>query len=212
MKGVLIVSTKGGTGKTALCHALALGAAWKGIPAHLLHTDNRKPLEVNNRPYMYYDARELETLTRIMGAAVNSDGLCIIDSGGNRPEFDKWLAGSVDLALIPVTPDPEAVDLAKDHMQLLENHSALNVRFILNMVSSNRFERISDHDEYFSSLPEEKIIGQVSKVAAIKRLRTSDKYPFVAPPTKINNLARKLYYTVKDVLDAIDEKQKRTTA
>ncbi len=170
--------------------------------------DNRNPLEVNNRPYMYYNARDLDTLTRIISVAFNTDGLCIIDSGGNRPEFDKWLADSVDLALIPVTPDPEAIELAKEHMQFLESHGAKNVRFILNMVSSNRFERLSDHDEYFSSLPEDKIIGQVSKVAAIKRLRTSDRHPFITPPTKVNNLARNLYFTVKDALDGIEEKQR----
>jgi hypothetical protein len=46
-----------------------------------------------------------------MGAVVNEDGLCIIDSDGNRPDFDRWIADSVDLVLIPVTPDPEGVVL-----------------------------------------------------------------------------------------------------
>lgn len=207
MKGVLIASTKGGVGKTALAHALALGASFKDVPAHMMHTDNRKPLEVNGRPYMYYDARELETLTRIMGAAVNADGLCIIDSGGNRPDFDKWLADTVDIAIIPVTPDPEAVDLALDHMKLLENHGARNIRFILNMVSSNRFEKVADFEEYFSRLPVDKIIGQIPKVSAVKKLRCSDKEPFKTQPTKVNNLARGLYSTIKAALEEMEKEE-----
>jgi Mrp family chromosome partitioning ATPase len=54
MKGVAITGTKGGTGKTALCHALALGAAWHHLPAYLLHTDNREPIQIKGRPYAYY--------------------------------------------------------------------------------------------------------------------------------------------------------------
>ena len=207
MKGVLIASTKGGVGKTALSHALALGASFKDVPAHMMHTDNRKPLDVNGRPYMYYDARELETLTRIIGAAMNADGLCIIDSGGNRPDFDKWLADTVDIAIIPVTPDPEAVDLALEHMELLESHGAKNIRFILNMVSSNRFEKTADFEKYFSRLPVDKIIGQIPKVSAVKNLRCSDNEPFKTQPTKVNNLARGLYSTVKETLEEMEQEQ-----
>lgn len=212
MKGVLIASTKGGVGKTALSHALALGASLKGVPAHMMHTDNRKPLSVDGRPYMYYDARELDTLTRIIGAAMNADGLCVIDSGGNRPDFDKWLADTVDIAIIPVTPDPEAVDLALEHMELLEGHGARNVRFILNMVSSNRFEKVADFEEYYSRLPVDKIMGQIPKVAAIKKLRCSDKEPFKTQSTKVNNLARGLYSTVIAAIEEMDKEEQTAEA
>ncbi len=205
MKGVLIVSKKGGVGKTTLCHLLALGAAWRGKPAHMMHTDNREPLRVKGRPYMYYDARDPETLATLMGSAVNSDGFCIIDSGGNRAEFDKWLSDSVDLVVIPVTPDPEAVLEAKDHMQTLEREGAKNVRFLLNMVSSNKNERIRDHAEYFNELPRDKIIGQLSKVAAVKRLRENDMDGFQTPPSNVNNLSRRLYSTIQGVLSEIEE-------
>ncbi len=84
MRGVLIVSTKGGVGKTSISHLLALGAAWKNVPAHLMHTDKRTPIQVNGRPYLCYDARNPETLAHLMGSAVSKNGLCIIDSGGNR--------------------------------------------------------------------------------------------------------------------------------
>ena len=53
MRGVALTQRKGGAGKTVLSHALALGASWHNVPAYLMHTDNREPLKVNGRPYMY---------------------------------------------------------------------------------------------------------------------------------------------------------------
>ena len=207
MKGIAIVSTKGGVGKTSLSHLLALGAAWKNSPAYLMHTDEREPIRVQGRPYMYYDARDPETLSRLIGAAINQDGLCVIDSGGNRPEFDKWIASAVDMVVIPVTPDPEAVEMALEHMERLEGYGAENVRFILNMVSSNRPEQLRDNSQYFSLLPKDKIIGEVSKVSAVKRLREADKGNFETPPTNVNNLSRRLFVTIKSALKDIEEKK-----
>ncbi len=211
MKGIAIVGTKGGVGKTSIAHLLALGAAWKNTPAYLMHTDDREPIEVNGRPYMYYDARQPETLSTLMGAAINSDGFCIVDSGGNRPKFDKWIAESVDLVLMPVIPDPEGVDMAIKHMQQLEEYGAKNVRFIMNMVSSNENEHLRDFREYFSKLPEGKIIGKIKKVAAVKRLRESDIEPFKTPPSNVNNLSRTLYFTVKAALEKIEKIEGKET-
>ena len=118
MRGVALTQRKGGSGKTVLSHALALGAAWHNVPAYLMHTDNREPLKVNGRPYMYYDARDPKTLQTLVDEAINADGLCIIDSAGNRPEFDKWIAQYVDLVLIPVMPDPEDVKEALVQMDV----------------------------------------------------------------------------------------------
>lgn len=205
MRGVLITSTKGGVGKTSLSHLLALGAAWKQVPAYVMHTDNRPPMKVNGRPYMYYDARDPKKLTTLMGAALNNDGFCIIDSGGNRAEFDKWLVKSVDLTLIPVSPDPEAAPMALEHLKTLESYGATNVRFILNMVSSNRYERIRDFKQYFAQLPTDKIMGQLSKVSAVKRLRENDTEPFPTPPTNVNSLSRNLYYAVQETFEEMTE-------
>ena len=207
MRGVAIVGTKGGIGKTALAHLLALGAAWKNTPSYLMHTDDRQPIVVNGRPYMYYDARKPETLTTLIEAAINTDGLCIIDSGGNRKDFDKWISKSVDLVIIPVIPDPEAVDLALEHMQRLEEFGADNICFLLNMVSSNKNEGLRDFEKYFSKLPEDKILGKISKVSAVKQLREPDDEPFKTPPSKVNNLSRTLYFMVKDALDKLDQPQ-----
>ncbi|SHE20407.1 hypothetical protein [methanotrophic endosymbiont of Bathymodiolus puteoserpentis (Logatchev)] len=209
MKGIAVVGTRGGVGKTSICHLLALGAAWKNIPAYLMHTDNREPISVNGRAYTFYDARKPETLSTLMGAAMNNDGLCIVDSGGNRPKFDKWIAESVDLVLMPITPDPESVDMALLHMQQLEEYGAKNVRFLLNMVSSNKNEQARDFRKYFYKIPEDKIIGKLKKVAAVKRLRESDTEPFKTPPSNVNNLSRTLYFMVKSALENIEESEEK---
>lgn len=201
MKGILITCPKGGVGKTTLSHLMALGAAWMGKAAYFMHTDKRSPLKVLGRPYLYYDARELKQLTKLMGSALNKDGFCIIDSGGNRADFDKWLAPSVDLIIIPVTPDPEAVEMAIEHMQALNSYGATNVHFILNMVSSNKFERVRDFSEYFNRLPGNKIMASLSKVAATKRLREPDNEPFITPPTNVNSLSKNLYFAVEDCFE-----------
>lgn len=209
MKGVLITSPKGGVGKTSLCHLLALGAAWQRVPAYVMHTDNRPPMKVNGRSYGYYDARDPKKLATLMENALNNDGFCIIDSGGNRADFDKWLVKSVDLTIIPVSPDPEAAPMALEHLKMLESYGATNVRFILNMVSSHKNERLRDYKEYFSQLPTDKIMGVLGKVSAIKRLRENDTQPFPTPPTNVNSLSRNLYFAVKETFEEEIQQEER---
>ena len=165
MRGVALTQRKGGSGKTVLSHALALGAAWHNIPAYLMHTDNREPLKVNGRPYMYYDAREPKTLQTLIDSAINTDGLCIIDSAGNRPEFDKWIAQYVDLVLIPVMPDPEDVKEALVQMDVLESQGAQNVRYLINNYPSGRVER-RYVERYLRQIPLEKAMGWIGSVKA----------------------------------------------
>ena len=206
MKGVAITGRKGGIGKTSIAHLLALGAAWQSVPAYLMHTDNRAPLKVNGRPYMYYDARKPETLETLIGAALNNDGLCIIDSGGNKPDFDKWIASSVDLVLIPVTPDPEDVQEALAYMAALEDSGAANVRFIVNKYPAHKNERLFVA-RYLAQLSEDKIIGRLAEIKAVRLLRESDTPEFQTPPSKVNNLARQLFFDVKVALDGIGATQ-----
>ncbi len=202
MKGVALTATRGGVGKSSLGHALALGAAWNHVPAYFMHTDNRPPIEVHGRPYAYYDARDPKTLVTLIDAAMNSDGLTIIDSGGNRPDFDKWIAESVDLVLIPVTPDPDSVSEGLAHLARLETAGAKNVRFIINIYPSGQTERDYVDRTFFAKLPAEKIMGRVGKVEAIRTLRIADtkEQPFQTPPSRLNNFARALYHQVQELL------------
>ena len=200
MRGIALTQRKGGSGKTALSHALALGASWHNVPAYLLHTDNRDPLKVNGRPYMYYDARKPETLQTLVTAAINTEGLCIIDSAGNRPAFDTWIAQSVDLVLIPVMPDPEDVKEALAQMDVLESHGAQHVRYIINNYPSSKMER-QYVARYLSRIPREKTMGWVGSVKAIRTLRENDDPTFQTPPSRVNNLSRNLYRQVRDALN-----------
>ena len=202
MKGIAIISPKGGVGKSTLCHLLAIGSAWRNIPSYVFHTDDREPMKVDGRPYAYIDGRDVERLSTVMGSLVNNDGLCIIDGGGNRPEFDKWIAEAVDLVLIPVIADEEAVKLAIETMKKLEREGVKHARYILNMVSSNKNERLYDFKEFFDDLEQSKIAGQLNKVSTVKRLRISDeKSPFPTPPTNVNNLSRTLHRIVDNTLE-----------
>ncbi len=203
MKGIAITGIKGGTGKTALSHALALGAAWNQLPAYLLHTDNREPIQINGRPYAYYDAREPKALQTLASAALNQDGFFIIDSGGNRPQFDTWIAQSMDLILIPVTPDPEDVREALIHSKMMEQSGAEHIRFIINKYPANQNER-KFVARYIEQLPQEKIIGRVGEVKMIRALRDSDSPKFQTPPSRVNNLARAVYRLVADALESCD--------
>ena len=200
MRGIALTQRKGGSGKTALSHALALGASWHNVPAYLLHTDNRDPLKVNGRPYMYYDARKPETLQTLVAAAINTEGLCIIDSAGNRPAFDAWIAQSVDLVLIPVMPDPEDVKEALVQMDVLESHGAQHVRYIINNYPSSKMER-QYVARYLSQIPREKTMGWVGSVKAIRTLRENDDPTFQTPLSRVNNLSRNLYRQVRDALN-----------
>lgn len=200
MKGVAIVSSKGGTGKTSLAHLLALGAAWKNIPSYLMHTDNRDPITVQGRPYLYYDARTPETLAALVQAAINQHGLCIIDGGGNRPDFDNWIAQYVDLVLIPVTPDQEATKLAQADRKRMIDAGAENCRYLLNNVSTNAKAREFDRSMFYSQLDSELIAGEVKSLAAIKRLNIPDVEPFSTPPSNLNNLSRYFYKIVDSIV------------
>lgn len=205
MKAIAVLSDKGGVGKSTLCHLLALGAAgWRGVPSYFFHTDNREPMKVEGRPYAYIDGRNHETLATIMESLINSDGFAIIDGGGNRTDFDEWIAEAVDLVLIPVTADEEAVKLAKETMQRLEGQGMKHARYILNMVSPNEKQRNFDFLHFFDELEQEKIAGKVKSVAAVRRLRMSDeKEAFHTPPANVNSLSRHLHKVVNEALEAV---------
>lgn len=200
MKGVAIVSSKGGTGKTTLAHLLALGAAWRDEPSYLMHTDKRDPITVQGRPYLYYDARTPEKLTTLVEAAINQDGLCIIDGGGNRPKFDNWIAKSVDLVLIPVTPDQEATQLAMFDRERMIDNGAGQCLYLLNNVSTNAKARAFDQSIFYDQLESDLIAGEIKSLAAVRRLNIPDAQPFSTPPTNLNNLSRHFYRMVDDIL------------
>jgi len=206
MKGVAFVAKRGGSGKTSLAHALALGAAWKGVPAYFMHTDDREPLSVSGRPYPYYDARDPDTLATLSKAALNNDGLFIVDSGGNRPEFDRYIVQTMDLVLVPFKPDAEDVATNLEHMRQLEDMGADNVKAVINAYPSHPNER-RYVDPFFDPIPADKILTHVPEVKAIRTLRMSDNPSFTTPVTRVNNLARAFYLDVMAELETMEQRR-----
>ena len=206
MRGVAIITNKGGVGKTTLCHLLAVGAVWRNVPAYLFHTDNRDPMEVEGRPYAYIDGRNPETLSTMIGGLLNNDGVCIVDGGGNRPDVDLWLAEHMDLVLIPVMADTESVNLAIETMTRIEEKGLKNARYILNMVSTNEKARLFDFTNFFDRLETEKIAGQIKRMDGVKRLSMPDiENPFPTPPSNVNNLSRSMWRLVNETLQNMEE-------
>jgi hypothetical protein len=203
MKGVAIAGHRGGSGKTSIAHSIALGAAWNGVPAYLFHTDKREPIITTNRPYQYYDARDHSVLIKLVDAAMSKQGLCIIDGGGNRPEFDKWVAKSVDLTIIPICPDPEDVIVGLEHKKRLLDAGATNVKFLINKYPGSKVERNYVNKNYLCKIPKTEIIGTLPLVGAIRQLRSSDTGEFERPPSRVNNFSRQVYQMVSKELKRI---------
>jgi len=192
MKIIAIQNYKGGSGKTVTSHLIALGCGWFERPAYLLHTDFKRPRKLNNRPYHYIDARELETLKSVFEKLANVDGehWAIIDSGGNRHEFDAWLAPHVDLVLIPVHADEEAIEEALLHYEEIKNDVA-DVRFIVRE-SGNAGVR---DKTLLSQIPKNLILGgrHFPEVKATQILKMDDKEVFKSADSTVNNLSRNIY-------------------
>ena len=153
---------------------------------------------------MYYDAREPENLTTFINMAVNSDGLFVLDGGGNRPEFDIWAAEHMDLVLLPVTPDPEDVDVSIAHMEQLQKNGADNVWFVLNKIPANLHDKRYIR-RYLDNLPTNRILTALPEMKAVRVLREHDVEPFETPPSKVNNMARVFFSKVNHRLKLIDQ-------
>lgn len=192
MKGILISGAKGGTGKTSISHALALGASWSDVNAHVCHTDNRLPMITKGRPYKYYDARSPKYLESLIDSAQSKSGLFIIDGGGNRESFDKWISPSMDLIIIPITPDPEDIKITLLYGDSLFKKGIKNIRYLLNRYPSNLYER-KYMQKYINSIPEDMIMGKLRNIPSIRTLRTDDIEEFKTPSSKLNNFCRYVY-------------------
>lgn len=200
MKSVAVMSRKGGSGKTTLAHLLCLGAVWNDVPAFFFHTDDREPIKTSGRPYDYIDGRDVNTLVNYynyLQTKTDTPGLIVIDSGGNRPKFDKWIGEHVDIVLIPVQIDSEDVSVALKHAEDLIKVGA-DVYYIVNRSPS----RLSKYDEeLMSRLPKNKVIGRLGEVRASRLLRDNDRSDgFITPTTPVNNASRSVYRIVKDYI------------
>lgn len=208
MKFVGITGKKGGIGKTTLAHCLAYGSVWANNPGYLLHTDDRRVIEHDDRPYFIGDCRTDESLAKHMKAFDGNKGITVIDGGGNRSRFDLWLANYVDLLIIPVTANEESVELANDFMKTLLSKDFDNARFLINKYPTNAKRREVCEREYFQHLDQSLVLGRLKNCEAVDRMTRGDTDgPFTTPATNVNNTCRTLYRTVQDFLTTQEENE-----
>lgn len=195
MKGIAIVGSKGGSGKTSLSHALALGASWHNTDAILCHTDNKDPLVIKKRPYLYVDTRDPKKLNQMIDFAHSREGLFIVDGGGNRTEVDTWIAPLMDLLLIPITPDQDSVKQAIRDYSLIKDAGGSNIHYLINRFPANRFEH-NFIKKLLSDIIDDDILCIIPDVKSIRILVKDDDKDFYTPATKLNNLARGFFKKV----------------
>ena len=199
MKIVAFFGTKGGTGKSTLSHLLAYGAALKGLPALVVHTDARDPEHHRGRPYHYFDGRDpaklYGALERAKGAAA---GLCVLDGGGNRPAVAEVLSKAADLVLIPCGIGGQDAVLALADLAALPDSWLVVNRWPM----TPKHPRRPKAEAYLARLPAGRILCRLGESAAADRFTESDTAPWVTPSARVNSAARSLYSRVAARLQA----------
>lgn len=118
MKIVSFLGKKGGVGKTTNAHATAHGLSMLGIPAAYVLTDKRELLADQNRVYTIIDGRTVPQLERAIASARqrDSNGVFVIDGGGNRGVVDDLLASVSNAVILPFTADDDSVFVVNEEM------------------------------------------------------------------------------------------------
>jgi len=193
MKIIAFFGRKGGSGKSTLSHLTAYGAAFRGVPALVIHTDDREVETHINRPYHYQDGRDEKKLIKLLEYAKStSDGICIIDGAGNRPKLDAILIKVADLVLIPCGVGGQDAKLALDDLKRLKNS-----KIILNHWPSKNHPRRKKAEQYINKIPKNKIFARVGDSQGVDRLTEDDESEFQTLPTRINKFARSLYDAIE---------------
>jgi cellulose biosynthesis protein BcsQ len=100
---ISVIGSKGGTGKTSISHMLCHGLGLLGRHSISILTDiERQPLLRSGRHYVPLDGRTPQQLEKILEKLhAMPDWLCVVDGGGNRPDFDRYLYELGGLVLLP---------------------------------------------------------------------------------------------------------------
>lgn len=199
MKIVGLFGSKGGTGKSTLSHLLALGCAMHGRPALVIHTDARDPERHEGRPYHYLDGRDPRTLyAALERAKAASDGIAVIDGGGNRAGIAGVLAQACDLVLIPCGIGGQDATMAIADLEALPGAWIVINRWPMLPLHPRRPKAAA----YIAQLPVDRILCRLGESAAADRLTESDseEHPWAALPTRVTHAARQFYSAVSDRL------------
>ena len=124
---VCVLGNKGGTGKTTLSHMIAHGMGLLGKRVVCVLTDlERERLDKEGRRYLPFDAREPETLSKVITTLNNvDDWYGVIDGGGNRSDMDSHLATMADLVILPFRDSHEDIRTVLRDLEWLPRAYAL---------------------------------------------------------------------------------------
>lgn len=150
MKVVAFLGRKGGGGKTACSHILAMAfglAGWKPV---LIQTDLRTavpPLAAPGRPYWLFalntavaPEQAAASMAQIFERARKVEkGVVILDGGANRDAVDEGLARRADLVVCPVADGPEDFEVAVADRDRFEAHLRSHGRRAPVMLLLNRW-------------------------------------------------------------------------
>jgi hypothetical protein len=195
LKIVGLFGSKGGTGKSTLSHLLALGCALHGKPGLVVHTDAREPERHHGRPYHYLNGRDPRRLyAALERAKAASDGIAVIDGGGNRAGIAGILAQACDLVLIPCGIGGQDATMALADLEALPGA----------WIVVNKWPMLPKHprrpkaEAYIAALPVDRILCRLGESAAADRLTESDteEHPWGALPARVTHAARLFYSAV----------------
>lgn len=224
LKGVLVTNTKGGVGKTCLAHSaawsLSAGLVTEPIPAYYFHTDDNKGItELHNRPYRYINCAYAgsvsypeegkramaffeDRIDEVVNVAPN--GLCLIDNGGNKPQFSMYCADIVDLVVVVLALDEEAIDRAIEVKNLIESINK-NIIFVVNeMPSAAQLKNLPDEREALAYLESFNIpFYSVGRGDRLDRLKKRDNIVsgFVEPTGSARKVAKNFLEIILDNLE-----------
>ncbi len=149
---IIFSNIKGGVGKTTLCSLFASYLAENGQPVAVLDADLQQSLyrhrvreeKADPEQKMPWQVTPLDTtditkVTKLMKELKKVPGNVLIDCPGNLN--DKSLAAvyaAADVAVIPMTFDPDTVDATGIFLKALKSISACSMVFVPN--------RINDHE------------------------------------------------------------------
>ncbi len=194
---ISVIGSKGGTGKTSISHMLCHGLGLFGRHSISILTDTgREPLSRSGRHYVTLDGRSPQQLEKILEKLQGMpDWLGVIDGGGNRPDFDRYLYGLGGLVLLPFRDSHEDMRTVRHDLERFPNAFGIPSQWPTNTWQQMAAERTLD--EVMQSY-RPRLFDPVYAVSASKLLLQAEVPSNL--PSILNNVSRGLARQVLDQL------------
>ena len=194
---IMIIGSKGGTGKTSISHMLCHGLGLLHRQSISILTDvEREPLSRVGRHYITLDGRSPEKFEKILEKLEGMpDWLGVVDGGGGHPELDHHLYDLGGLVLLPFRDSHEDMRTVLKDLDRYPNAYGIPSQWPTNSWQQMAAERTLD--EVMQSY-RPRLLDPVYSVSASKLL-LQNEVP-ASLPSMLNNVSRSL---AKQVLDKL---------